>query len=232
MDDYPPSLKPVWQHVAKELFALFASGIIYPFGVKASPERTRRVAQQRTVVLVHGYLANRSTLFPLANYLKMRGVKQILTFSYRTSEGVEQGAIRLKRYLALHVRGGRIDLVCHSMGGLVARVYLESLGGSRRVDRCITLGTPHRGTYGAYWIPSRAGRELRPGSKLLKNLERSKGNASRVSFTSIVAGADAVVIPRIFAANEETIHLQEVGHLSMLFSPEVFSVVAERLKNL
>ncbi|MFN0164988.1 MAG: lipase/acyltransferase domain-containing protein [Bryobacteraceae bacterium] len=38
-----------------------------------------------------------------------------------------------------------VDLVVHSMGGLVARRYM-SLGGSQRVNKIIYMGTPHRGS--------------------------------------------------------------------------------------
>ncbi len=39
----------------------------------------------------------------------------------------------------------RLWLVCHSMGGLVARYFLEHLGGSEITRRLITIATPHRG---------------------------------------------------------------------------------------
>ena len=39
----------------------------------------------------------------------------------------------------------RLWLVCHSMGGLVARYFLEALGGAAITRHLITIGTPHRG---------------------------------------------------------------------------------------
>ena len=39
----------------------------------------------------------------------------------------------------------KLWLVCHSMGGLVARYFLERLGGSDITRRLITIATPHRG---------------------------------------------------------------------------------------
>ncbi|CCE00528.1 hypothetical protein [Bradyrhizobium sp. STM 3809] len=40
----------------------------------------------------------------------------------------------------------RLVVVGHSMGGLVARYFIEVLGGWRDTRRLITLGTPHRGS--------------------------------------------------------------------------------------
>jgi pimeloyl-ACP methyl ester carboxylesterase len=227
LPDHPPSRVPTWRLVVREGAAFLAAGALFPFGTWSSERRTPRRREQRTVVLVHGYLANRSTLYPLAAYLRLRGVEQVLTFNYDSSLGVERGARALRAYLRRHVRGGRIDLVCHSLGGLVARTYIQHLGGGRRVDRCITLGTPHEGTYNAYWLWSRVGLELRPDSALLARLRRTA--ASTVRFLSVIARSDNLVIPRIFAGHEDAVVVDDVGHLSMLFAPSVLALVARRL---
>jgi len=227
--DYPTSSQPAWRLIAQEAAAFAAAGLLMPFGIRSPRRRTPRARDQRTVVLVHGYLANRSTLFPLAAYLRLRGLKQILQFNYDSRAGVERGALGLRAFLRQHVRGGRIDLVGHSLGGLVARVYVQELGGSRRVDRCVTLGTPHRGTYNSYWLWSRVGGELRPDSQLLARLGASRSAMQGVRFLSLIAGSDNLVIPRVFASHEQEIVIQDVGHLSMLFSPTVLRLVGDYL---
>ena len=227
IQDYRVSDRPAWQAIAQETLGFAAAAALFPFGVKPSRRRTPRQPDQRTVVLIHGYLSNRSTMFPVAAYLRLRGFGQVLSFNYRSSTGVEQAALALRDYLREHVRGGRIDLVCHSLGGLVARVYLEELGGARRVDRCVTLGTPHRGTYNSYWLSSRVGSELRPDSPLLSRLQGR--SLADVDFLSVVAGADNLVVPRVFASHEREVHVPDVGHVSMLFSPHILGLVADHL---
>lgn len=39
----------------------------------------------------------------------------------------------------------RVVFVCHSMGGLIARWYIEKCGGAQITRKLITLGTPYRG---------------------------------------------------------------------------------------
>jgi pimeloyl-ACP methyl ester carboxylesterase len=229
IEDFPISTEPTARIVGRELLAFAAQGLLFPFGLARSRRRTARRAQQRTVVMVHGYLANHATLLPLSAYLKWRGVGAVHHFDYRSSDGIERAAIALREYLRRTVRGGRIDLVCHSLGGLVARVYVQELGGARRVDRIVTLGTPHRGTYSAYWVASRVGREVRPDSRLLARLEASRAQAGSVKFTSVVAGSDNIIVPRVFSADEDVVHVPALGHVGMLFSPTVFRTVAERL---
>jgi pimeloyl-ACP methyl ester carboxylesterase len=41
--------------------------------------------------------------------------------------------------------GARVVFVCHSMGGLIARWYIEKRGGAEITAKLITLGTPYRG---------------------------------------------------------------------------------------
>src|SRR2546421_9506191 len=228
--DFPPSDRSPSRLIGSELIALAASSLLYPFGIGASRKRTARRAEQRTVVLVHGYLGNRSSFYPLAAYLKAHGVGPLLSFSYSAAHGIERAALELRESLRQRVGGGRIDLVCHSLGGLIARTWLQLLGGARRVDRCILLGTPQRGTYNAYWLLSRVGRELRPDSALIERLHATRGAAKSVRFSSIVAGSDNIVIPRVFSAAEgDVIHVPDVGHMGLLFSPAVFRAVHQRL---
>jgi pimeloyl-ACP methyl ester carboxylesterase len=230
LQDHPASAQPTWRLVAQETAAFAAAGLLMPLGLRRSRARTERRSDQRTIVLVHGYLANHSTLLPLAGWLRLRGLGPVLCFDYPSTLGIEAGAIRLRDWLRRRVRGGRIDLVCHSLGGLVARTYLQELGGARRVDRCITLGTPHRGTYNAYWLWSRVGRELRPDSALLARLDASRGAARDVRFVSIVAGSDNLVVPRVFAGHEEEVVVPDLGHMAMLFAPGVLRRVADELR--
>lgn len=230
--DYPGSRQPAYRLIAQETFAAIALALLYPFGIRRVAKPTPRVRRQRTVVFVHGYLCNPSVFLPMSHYVRHHGIQQVMPFGYDSTKGVERGALALRDYLKRNVRGGEIDLVCHSLGGLVARSYLQELGGARRVQRCITLGTPHLGTYNAYWLWSRVGRELRPDSPLLQRLKDSRGEAAQVDFLSIIAGSDNLVIPRVFAAHEREICIPDLGHLSVLFSPRVMGMVANYLQGI
>ena len=81
IQDYRASEQPAWRLVAQEALSVAAAAALFPFGIKRSRRRTSRHPDQRTVVLIHGYIANQSTLFPLAAYLRLRGIKQMLSFS-------------------------------------------------------------------------------------------------------------------------------------------------------
>ena len=44
----------------------------------------------------------------------------------------------------------KVDIVGHSMGGLVGRAYVEKEKGGNKADKLMTVGTPHQGTLLAY----------------------------------------------------------------------------------
>jgi triacylglycerol esterase/lipase EstA (alpha/beta hydrolase family) len=217
--------------IRREALSLLAHGVLLPFGFRRPRARPERVREQRTVVLVHGLVANRSGFFPLQAYLRLHGHRRQLAFNYRSAGSIERLAVELKRAIDAGVGGGRIDLVAHSMGGLVARAYLQLLGGARRVDRLITLGTPHHGTHAATFIPSALVRQLLPGSPFLQYLNAQPAPAG-VEVTSIVAGRDLLIQPVASARCPfgESLRFDHFGHLELLFRPEVFAEIAARLR--
>ena len=106
---------------------------------------------------------------------------------------------------------------------------MQELGGARRVNRCVTLGTPHFGTYNAYWLASRVGREMRPGSTLLRRLQASQSASGNVRFLSVIGGSDNLVIPRVHARHEQEVCVPDLGHMAMLFSPTVWRIAHAHL---
>jgi hypothetical protein len=64
----------------------------------------------------------------------------------------------------------KVDLVAHSMGGLIARKYIESSDYQNDVDQLITLGTPHKGSPKSYmaWEGGELGTDRE--SKVIKKL--------------------------------------------------------------
>jgi len=227
--DHDP--KQVQSAIRREALSFLAHGLLLPFGCLHSRPRPERRRDQRTVVFVHGLAANRSGFLPLRAYLRLHGRRRQLAFNYRSAGSIERSALALKRAIDAGIGGGRIDLVAHSLGGLVARCYLQLLGGARRVDRLITLGTPHHGTHAANFIPSGLVRQLLPESPFLQHLN-AQSPPEGLEVTSIVAGRDLLIQPVASARCPfgESVLFDDFGHVELLFRPEVFAEVAARLR--
>ena len=120
-----------------------------------------------------------------------------------------------------------MHLVAHSLGGLVARYYVQRLGGDARVHTLVTLGTPHSGTQAARLGPPYAVLgQLRPGSELLTELaEASPGCRTRV--VCVWSDLDQMVVPQHNARMEHPdievleVAVHGVGHMTLPVHPAV-----------
>jgi triacylglycerol lipase len=81
------------------------------------------------------------------------------------------------------------------MGGVVARVYVQMLGGRERIRSLVTIGSPHRGSWWAYCNPFAGSKELRPGSELLSTLAESEGTLGALPLLAIHSPLDTSIIP-------------------------------------
>jgi triacylglycerol lipase len=87
------------------------------------------------------------------------------------------------------------DLVGFSMGGLIGRYYLQCLGGANRVQRFISISSPHSGTWAAYLLSHLGGRQMRPRSTFLQKLNHKVEVLASINCTSIWTPLDLAVMP-------------------------------------
>lgn len=214
----------------REGLSWLAHGTLFGLGYIPPRHRPQRRADIRTVVFVHGLAANRACFFPMQAYLRTCGITRQYSFNYRLGRSIEQMAIELSRRLRREIKGGRIDLVCHSMGGLIGRFYLQVLGGDRRVDRLITLATPHYGSYASVYMPTRLVSQLAPDGPFLQYLNELPPPRG-VETTTIAGGRDLSVVPGQHALGPfgEHVLFPDLGHLDILMSPRVFRRVRRAL---
>jgi len=91
-----------------------------------------------------------------------------------------------------------IDLLGFSMGGIISRVWLQHMGGARRTNRFISVGSPQQGTLTAQWIPHwlLAGlADMKRGSALLRSLNADLSPLHDVDCVSYYCPWDLMVVP-------------------------------------
>jgi triacylglycerol lipase len=128
--------------------------------------------------------------------------------------------------------GDRISIVGFSMGGLVARSYVQDFGGVRRVAQLLTIGTPNQGTETARLLLMPGIREMVPGSVWLQRLNRGSFNQlRRIRYGVIWSTTDGVVFPsassQIPGAWER--RLSGVFHAGLSSDPRTIQGTAEFL---
>ncbi|MGD9518817.1 MAG: alpha/beta fold hydrolase [Armatimonadota bacterium] len=97
-----------------------------------------------------------------------------------TASSIETYAAYLERAVEVVKRetgAERLSMIAHSMGGVIARAYIQYRNGYESVDRLVTLGTPHFGCFAWGFLPddwvagiAKCGVQLRPYSSFLWNL--------------------------------------------------------------
>lgn len=225
------------QGVLLELAATALQALMLPFGVKPRPVAAAGPGRTRPVVLIHGYGSNRSCFLPLEVYLRAIGFDRVFPFTYKTPADIGDLTRALGAFIQdvkASCRSGRqtVDLIAYSLGGLIARTYLQEHGGAREVDQCITLATPHLGTYSSYWAPTDIGKAMRPESEFIEDLNDPSKRAPGVRYLSLWAERDLMVLPRENAIYEEgdDQRIDGVGHMGILVHPAALRQIAERLR--
>jgi triacylglycerol lipase len=205
------------------------------YGAVVEGERPAGADGRRPVVLLHGFAMNRTNWIWLGRRLARRGIGPLYGTSYFSPQSVRRSAEQLARFIERVVAkqgAERVDIVAHSLGGVVARYYIERLGGAKRVRRVVTIGSPHNGTVIArlgVLFPS--ARETIAGSSFYSDLGPLVAREG-IAFTSVWSRADAIIEPpessSIAPVGEDRV-FENLGHLSLLLSPRVLDTVAERL---
>lgn len=199
----------------------------------------RRMARRRDggvpVVLVHGYMQNRVAFLGLARALAKRGIGPLYGFNYPWFASLASNAARLERFIesvCKETGSPVVDIVAHSMGGLVAMEMMrdEARKDRLKVRKCVTIASPHAGVTWRGPIFGIGAANLRRGSKLL---ELHAAYKVAVPCLSIFSSHDNIVHPKetsmLSGRGGRDVEVPGVAHLALLFSPRVADEVASFL---
>lgn len=151
------------------------------------------------VLLVHGIDDTSARLQPMRVALESRGIGPVRCMDIVPSDAsisIQAMAEQVEReaHALLAASGARgLDIVGYSMGALVARWFIQQLGGRSSVRRFVSISGPHHGTATAYLRNVIGAKQMRPGSTVLRRLDEADwGDVDVISFWSRF---DLMVIP-------------------------------------
>ncbi|MFH8368552.1 lipase family alpha/beta hydrolase [Streptomyces sp. NPDC018031] len=181
--------------------------------------------KHRPVLLLHGFIDNRSVFVLLRRSLRQDGRHHVegLNYSPLTCDIPTAAALLGDHVQEVCKRTGRrrVDLVGHSLGGLIARYYVQRLGGDARVHTLVTLGTPHGGTRAVPLLSAHPlVRQMRPDSPVIEAL-RQPAPGCRTRFISFWSDMDQVVTPAEMACvrhpdlDARNVRVTGIGHLAL-----------------
>ncbi len=190
--------------------------------------------RRNPVLLIHGIWDTGGIFLPMATYLRKLGWT-VYTIDLVPNDGA-LGLDHLAQQVATYIDQqfppeAALDLVGFSMGGIVGRYYVQRLGGIQRVQRFITLSSPHNGTLTAYGSRKPGSVQMRQASGFLQDLNRDLTMLDRINFTSIWTPLDAMILPatssRVAVGRE--VKVQVPLHYLMVSDPKSLVAVTEAL---
>jgi len=205
------------------------------------------------VILVPGFTTGpilEPGYYPLRARLQAAGY-DVTLISY-PDYGLGDITVNAQRLASVRARTGaaKVDIVSHSMGGLVSRTFVKSVGGASQVDSLIMLGTPNYGTALAnvasfFTLGSCVGitacQQMAAGSTFLAALNAGDDTIGSVRYTSIATLYDEIVFPysNAFLANDGNIAnvtvqaqcpLRFPGHLTLITDGAVADGILDALR--
>mgnify|MGYP000085155155 FL=1 len=221
--------------------------------VYLAPDRVARKGDvgvhDETVLLLHGFFQTRNIWEVMEDRLRHDGFGVLsfhlggLLWRFNTHPIDRSAQLVARKLASLRERHGlgRVHIIGHSKGGLIARRYVQAYGGDEWVKSIITLGTPHHGTptaaigvalMGFGLLPTSA-TELLPSSRTIRALATDE---SKVRLTSIYSREDlvcpywcSVLRPEQGTHPMANVEVRGMGHSQLVWDPTVYRAVLDAL---
>jgi pimeloyl-ACP methyl ester carboxylesterase len=196
----------------------------------------RKQGRGPLIVLVHGLNNAPACWLPLRRRLARRGLPNTHTVHYPSSFGTldeagERLGARVGELAAKHP-GRPVVLVCHSMGGLVAKAWLGRPADPGAVAGIITLGTPHAGSRLAALGWTCLARSLYPGCPEMDRLREATMPAA-IRRLALATPLDNMVLPIGNARPGERWDFAwtaPMSHTAMVFRADVAEQVGKTIE--
>ena len=199
------------------------------------------LAQRRTVLLVTGITIRGAWFDGIAARLRRDGFNPVVweppgLLSGSLLQASQDLAAVVDRVKA-ETGETKIDILAECTGGVIARYYIQSMGGDQNISRLVTFVSPQHGLAGAALLVKVVGwpslHDLTPGSPFL-NAVNSKSPPASVPTTSIYTCNDEYIQPYTGseipgATNIKLCGNGFIGHFRTMYDPSIYMIMHDAL---
>lgn len=232
-----PGAMRVWRTHTDELVAYLTIGAWQVANLLMPAGDEPALIKGPPVLCVHGFSQTGANFVGLRAELRHIGRPTLAIRLGTPPRSIERYAAPLAQHLnALAQQRGQVDLVAHSMGGVVLRYVLAEQPDLRgAVRRIVTLGSPHRGTAATRGALGRFFPEVDQMSRRsswLADLPTFAETVPNAQVTTIASDTDTVVYPRETShlPGATMIDLTGIGHAGLLTSRAVRRLVLDAIE--
>ncbi len=192
---------------------------------------------RRPTLVIHGFLGTRGAMILLERHLKKLGfpVMSLMLGALNLGDISKSAKIVAEKVIHLRERFGidKINVVGHSMGGLIGLDYIKHHGGAQSVRRLVSIGTPYNGAPIALasiivlpWtgMLGKGVWQLLPGSSFLNSLHQGSLPAD-VEIVSVIAKNDGVISPNRCVLEGARNLLISTNHAGLVVSSKVHALI-------
>ena len=220
--------------IATETVLLFVTVLLHPLGWFSFKEKPAASVDGAPVLFLHGLFHNRACWLWARFRLRNRGYKALYAINLPPWYDVERLTERVSKKVdeLRHSSGvDKVHLVGHSMGGMIARNYIQFRGGEQKVDACVLLSAPNGGSKLVPFALTPLGKLLLPGSDFLQRLAAAP-LPPEVRMTAIVNRHDNMVLPFEYGRLEgvPNVELSGMGHASVLYRSRAIEAIVQSLR--
>lgn len=230
------ALKQISRGIITAALSLVIAVLTRPFPFLNRIASDKKDRDKAPVLLIHGLYHNNTAWLYIKHRLAQAGFTNLHTLSYNSfttsyPELVKRAREKVDRlYDDYGYR--KVTIVGHSLGGLITCGALSSPETRDKCRAMITLGTPYRGSLLANIAIGHLGRSLHPKSAIFSQRDKV-AIPDQIPALILYSPVDEMVQPWSYLlpeeadnkTNMEISQCRAMGHVAMLFSPQVSELI-------
>jgi triacylglycerol lipase len=165
------------------------------------PAGAAHAAARTPVVFVHGFSGSASNWTTALSVFRSAGYSSSELYAYEYNSYGDnvtnaQGLATFVNQVRSRTGASKVDIVNHSMGGLVSQWYVKQLGGTAYVRHLASLaGANHGTTWAGACLVFTTCQQMYPGSSFINTVTAGDETPGSVRYATWYSPCDGIIIP-------------------------------------